>query len=205
MKRKGIFWKKFLFFLMWILSTAISIALAYWLMGAIPENEEQRYFARLLHVVQNPLGNYFNNYTPVGIIASFIVTELLFGIIFFSKISEHPMPEESEQDSFRTLEPEASAELEIEFLDLQDTVMAEKKEKEKNALEKDNGADDVDVFLKDDVFLKLFNSGYTMPQINAMMELTTYIPEIDVQQMTKMFSPVMEEDDIRSYIEAFYG
>lgn len=205
MKRKGMFWKKFLFFLAWILSTVISIAAAYWLMGAIPETEEPRYLARLLHVVQNPLGNYFNNYTPVGIIASFIVTELLFGIIFFSKISEHPMPEESEQDSFRTLEPEASAELEIEFLDLQDTVIAEKKEKEKNALEKDNGADDVDVFLKDDVFLKLFNSGYTMSQINAMMELTTYIPEIDVQQMTKMFSPVMEEDDIRSYIEAFYG
>lgn len=205
MKRKGMFWKKFLFFLAWILSTVISIAAAYWLMGAIPETEEPRYLARLLHVVQNPLENYFNNYTPIGIIASFIVTELLFGIIFFSKISEHAIPEEDEQDGFPAFKPEAPAESEIEFLEQQDVVVVEKKEKEKTAVEKVEKDDTGDVFLKDDIFLKLFNSGYTMPQINAMMELTTYIPEIDARQMTKMFSPSMDEDDIRGYIEAFFG
>lgn len=202
MKRKGMFWKKFLFFLLWLLSTVISMALAYWLMGAIPKTEEPGYLARLLHVIQNPLGNYFNNYTPIGIIMSFIVTELLFGIIFFFKISMH-LPEEDEHDSLHVLKSEVSVEPEIEFLEKQDTVTVEKK----NVAEKDekDDADDVDVFLKDDVFLKLFNSGYTMSQINAMMELNTYIPEIDVRQMIKMFSPSMDENIIRSYIEAFFG
>lgn len=187
-KRKGMFWKRFLFCSAWVLSTVLSTALAYWLMGALPEMGGLEYWARFLNVVQNPFEDYFNEYTSIGIVLSFIVTELLFGIIFLSKISASPMPEAAKEQEIKPSRRQGG-----------------KKERKKKAAEKCGKDDKDDVFFKDDVFLKLFNAGYGMAQINAMMELTIHIPEIDAQQMTKMFSASMDEDEIHNYIEAFFG
>lgn len=215
MKRKSDFLKKIIFFVVWIFSTVISVALAYWLVGAIPKTDEELgYFTRLLHVLQNPFAFYFNEYTPIGMVLAFIVTELLFGFILILKMIANPytVPEEDgDPEKWNTLKPEikegnGKGELQIEFVETQNTETSEVSEKDKkgkNVEEKDD--DENEIFLREDMFLKLFNSGYTMSQINAMMELTTYIPNIDVQQMTKMFKPSMNENEIRGYIETFFG
>lgn len=56
-----------------------------------------------------------------------------------------------------------------------------------------------------EVYLKMVNAGYDINQIKAMMELTIYIPNIDDLQLKKMFDTSMSADDIREYIEVFYG
>lgn len=209
MKCKGGFLKKFLFFIVWILSTVILIALSYWLVGAIPKTDDEvRYFTRLLHVFQNPFAYYFNEYTPIGMIVTFIVTELLFGVTFVSKIIAKPSQIPIEEDTDKSVATDENEKSVIKFVEKQDVTVDEVKEKEKkgkNAAEKDDKDDENEIFLREDLFLKLFNFGYTMSQINAMMELTTYIPDIDVKQLAKMFKPSMNEDEIRGYIENFFG
>lgn len=214
--------KKILFFMVWIISTFILFVFTYWLMGAVPEMEEGiGYFTRLANVLQDPFANYFNNYTPIGLILAFIMTELIFGIIFISKMIMNPEPVQTESNDediaeWSTLKPVVSEEKEIEFVDLQQEEetdinktlqeLSKIDKREKGVIDKGKKDDEEsEVFLQEDMFLKLFNFGYTMPQINAMMELTTYISDIDVQQLTKMFSPSMDEDEIRGYIETFFG
>lgn len=203
--------KRIVFFLVWILSTCFSVLMAYWLMAAVPIIGENRYFTRLLEVLNNPFANYFNNYTPIGMILAFIIVELLFGIRFISKMVVSSVPEPAEQDSNK-MEKASLTDTEIltEKSKIPFVEQAEKEpdkteqpKKEKKIPEKEDEQEEI--FLKEDLFLKLFNSGYSMNQINAMMELTTYIPNIDEAQMMKMIAPSMSEQEIRGYIEMFFG
>ena len=205
--------RKITFLLFWLVSTGISVLIAYWLMAAVPVTEEGGYFSRLLSVLHNPFADYFNNYTPIGMIIAFIVVELLFGIRFISKmtgenvIQPEPIEQgsnEMEKASFTDNEIFAE-EPKVQFVEQTDEkpVKAEQQKKERQLLEKEDVNEDI--FLKEDLFLKLFNSGYSMNQINAMMELTTYIPNIDEIQMVKTFTPSMTEEEIRDYIEMFFG
>lgn len=211
MKENSRIIKKIMFFLLWIFSTCISVLAAYWLMAAVPKIEESGYFTRLLSVLHNPFGDYFNNYTPIGMILAFIIVEILFGIFFISKMVISSVPESVEQDSNNLKDAsflddgtllEASA---IHFVEQTEEkpIKAEQPKREQKIAEKED--DSEEIFLKEDLFLKLFNSGYTMNQINAMMELTTYIPNIDESQMMKMIAPSMSENEIRDYIEMFFG
>ena len=146
-------------------------------------------------------------------IIAFIVVELLFGIRFISKmtgenvIQPEPIEQcnnEMEKVSFTDNEIFAE-EPKVQFVEQIDEkpVKAEQPKKERQLPEKEDVNEDI--FLKEDLFLKLFNSGYSMNQINAMMELTTYIPDIDETQMVKTFTPSMTEEEIRDYIEMFFG
>lgn len=213
--------KKILFFFSWVIGTAMSLIAAYWFMGAIPYMEEDiGYFERLLNVLKSPFADYFNNYTPIGMILAFIIVEFFFGVIFIAKIMEKPA-DLSDNELFVGKEtpkiefvskPIKESESQIEFVSqtLPEVKALStdngKKEDLKSISQKHIEDDDTkDVFMEDKMFLKLFNSGYSMEQINAMMELTLYLPFIDARQLMKMVNPSMAADELRSYIDMFFG
>ena len=59
--------------------------------------------------------------------------------------------------------------------------------------------------MSQDVFINLYNQGYSNEQIKAMMEITAYIPDIDVHMLTRMFNKNMDPKSIHDYIEIMYG
>ncbi len=59
--------------------------------------------------------------------------------------------------------------------------------------------------MSQDVFINLYNQGYSNEQIKAMMEITAYIPDIDVHMLTRMFNKNMDPESIHDYIEIMYG
>lgn len=213
--------KKILFFFSWIIGTAMSLIAAYWFMGAIPNTEDNiGYFDRLLNVLKSPFADYFNNYTPIGMILAFIIVEFFFGVIFIAKImgkstdlpdNELFADKENPKTEFEP-EPIKESESQIEFVVSQNLPEVRsfstddgKKEDSRSVSQKNIDDDTKDVFMEDKMFLKLFNSGYSMEQINAMMELTLYLPFIDDRQLMKMVNPSMAADEIRSYIDMFFG
>lgn len=202
---------KGVFFFIWLLCTGVFMLIAYWLMAAVPSNQETGYFTRLVSVLHTPFANYFNNYTPIGMILAFIIVELIFGVIGIYKMASMSgitEGDDAERDnvSYDTfMESDVMEEPKVQFVEQidEEPLIEESPKKERQISEKED--DSEEILLKEDVFLKLFNSGYAMNQINAMMELISYIPNIDETQLMKMISPSMSEEEIRSYIEMFFG
>lgn len=202
---------KGVFFFIWLLCTGVFMLIAYWLMAAVPSNEGTGYFTRLVTVLHTPFANYFNNYTPIGMILAFIIVELLFGVICIYKmasmsgITEGDEAERNNVSYDTFMESDVTEEPKVQFVEQidEEPLKEESPKKERQISEKEDGSEEI--LLKEDVFLKLFNSGYAMNQINAMMELISYIPNIDETQLMKMISPSMSEEEIRSYIEMFFG
>lgn len=225
MKKNNSFFKKFLFFIFWILFSAISILVAYWVAGAIPDNGEGLGFGiRFVEIIQLPFEDYFNDYSPIAMVLAFIINEIIFGIIYISKFSFKNNAEEGDDvDVFQEdvpRRPRINQEIEKDYTEEKSTTksqefewsepdeeywkkLAEKDDKSKKNIDEDK--EEKEFVMDDGIFLKMFNAGYDMNQITAMMELTQYIPKIDDIQLKKMFKPNMSSDEIREYIEVFYG
>ena len=227
--------------IIWVIITFISIYIGYLICGAIPkiEGAEDGYGARLLSVLSDPFKGYFNEYSLVGMIVGFIVSEIIFGFVFLLKFSsaaqmdtdlidvnemaqikeenkaneEILVEEVSVEDvkdkeydiknNFETIEPEkVSSDVSGEQTEEINKVKKSKKNRNKD---KQADEDEKEFTMSQDIFINLYNQGYTNDQIKAMMEVTEYIPDIDVNLLTRMFNKSMEPENIREYIELLYG
>lgn len=223
----------------WVIITFLSIFIGYLICGAIPKTEgsELGYGARFLEVLANPFRGYFNDYSLIGMIVGFIISEVIFGLVFLLKYSAASqvdadlvdvsemtrIKEENREkaDSREEIDEEVTSE-EISLDDnsedyYEDDVFAEDKKKEPKEdtnkikkiwsrdREKQGEEQEKEFTMSQDVFLNLYNQGYTNEQIKAMMEVTEYIPDIDVSLLTRMFKKDMDPDKIRESIEILYG
>lgn len=195
----------------WFICTVLCMFVGYCITGAIPEtNIEKHYFERFLKVATSPFDGYFNEYTPVGMILGFIICEIVFGMIIYLMNQKKKVLDVNLMDSYLG-EKENDPDLEFIFLDknLEDdcenlSVKEVKMEKlfEEEAQQEES---EVELMLQEETFLELFSNGYSMQQITEMMELTKYIKSLDVLLLKKMFKVTMSPEDIRRYIESFYG
>ena len=191
-----------LFTLGWIIFTALMLFAGYCITGAIPEIEGiSGYVNRLLIVATHPSGDFLNEYSPIGIIAGFILSELIFGFSFC--LSNRKRTEcEIEKKIVDQVCVTDNKDPEPDALDDSDSVL---NESIRPVSANDEDKDDEEVVLQEKVFLDLFSRGYSMQQINEMMELTKYIKEVDAGLLERMFRTNMSPEEIRQHIEIFYG
>ena len=79
------------------------------------------------------------------------------------------------------------------------------KDVEKNGKKNKQEEEERELVMDNDIFLKMFNAGYDMQQLKAMLELTYYIPDVDDIKLQKMFDTSMSPEDIRECIEVYFG
>lgn len=186
----------------WQICTVFFVFAGYCITGAIPvTNIEMGYAGRLLMVLSTPFDAHFNEYTPIGMILGFIICELIFGVILFAVNNKRQtMDMESISEYINVEPPDEDSEKELILLDDKKNMS----KGDKTIKEADDTEDEI-VVLQEKAFLELFNHGYSMQQINEMMELTKYIKELDVGLLTRMFKTSMASEEIRKHIEVFYG
>lgn len=204
----------------WLVCTMFFIFIGYCITGAIPiTNINLNYFQRLLNVVSSPTDGYFNEYTPIGMIAGFILCEIIFAFILFMMNcrTKENGAEIMQEDPYLD-PPDENEDMEFLFLDRavgkEEKQIKEKGDKQEKAEKitekisaKESKAEETEeeVMMQEQAFLELFSSGYSMPQITEMMEVTKYIKDIDVPLLKKMFKNNASPEEIRNQIESFYG
>lgn len=201
--------KKVLFFILWVFMSIFMMYIGYCITSGMSETLADVPFTDSFAIAfLNPSMEYFNSYTPVGIIVCFIFTEFVFILILLAKMSSmHGRADENDD--------EVSMD---EYIDdyvpeVEDTpLFAEETEGEAGVYDttdkKENieaEEEDKETFLEQEAFLSLFNKGYSMPQIQAMMEVRAYNPNVDASLLVKMFKNTMSPDEMRRQIEVFYG
>lgn len=204
----------------WLVCTMFFIFIGYCITGAIPiTNVNANYFQRFLNVLSSPTDGYFNEYTPIGMIAGFIFCEIIFAFILFMMNcrTKENVTEIIQEDTYLDL-PDNDEDMEFLFLDQavgkEEKQIKEKGDEkgkaekiaEKNSVKESKQEEmEEEVMMQEQAFLELFSSGYSMPQITEMMELTKYIKDIDVPLLKKMFKNNASPEEIRNQIESFYG
>lgn len=227
--------KLFKVILVWIglLGSFLSSAIGYWLAAAIGfMKQESLPFDRAINkVFLDPFAPYVNEYTPVIILMAFILFQTLFFLylllvrkgmskkrqfeereevdleksdnadyIFGSVISDDKKIAEIGND-----EPEEQAAM--GFV-LPEEVLFERPEEpatevmEFETVESENQEEEL---FSSEVVLELLSLQYDMDQILEMKKITKYIDNLKLSVLKRMFKPNMPADDIREYIEMFYG
>lgn len=176
----------------WLAAASIAALVAYWFMGAVPMGEDDPgYASRLLTVLGDPFGNHFNEYSAFGIAGAVILVTLAFGIAYFAHFA--PAPEEPGG------RPEDGWE-ENPANGVQENGMAQEETEEETP-----ASDDGPIGISEEAFLRLMNKGFGPKQIDALIELSEYAPEIGIDKIAGMVSPSMPAEEMRKYIEVFFG
>ena len=196
-------------FVMWLASTILLLFIGYCITGAIPVMiEKKSYFERILIVSSSPFNGYFNEYTPIGMILGFILGEVIYGIvIYFIYKKKNEKSEDVNLINTYLGENELDPDLDFIFLDnaCKNGSVNEIKKEQEFIQDLYTEEPESELMIQEQFFLELFSNGYSMKQINEMMELTKYIKNLDVILLKKIFKPTMSPEDIRRHIESFYG
>lgn len=173
-----------------IIGSTIFLLFGYWISGAFPsvtdaEGNTAGFGVRLLNVLAHPLQTKYNQYTPIVMLLFFVIFELLFFVLLV--VLKNKSEENSENDATVEMAPSA----------IQDI---EKTSKSMTEIEPEEDKTSI----SEDLFMEL-NGTYSMEQIAEMMKISKYIETVSAALLVKMFKPNMTAEEIRSYIEMFYG
>lgn len=181
----------------WLFSAVLFTYIGYCMAGAIPAPtdvvEVPTYGNRILMVMLDPLGYPMNDYSPVGMISGFILSELLASFILIVnrlivtnkekiRIEDESIMDELSDNSL----------IEVEIL-------------QSNNVNEPEPVEEEEVLFGEKEFLVLMNMGFNHDQINEMMVLSSYIKGFDIQLLSRMFKTTMTPAEIRRRIELFYG
>ena len=226
--------KLFKVILVWIglLGSFLSAAFGYWLAAAIGfMKQESLPFDRAINkVFLDPFAPYVNEYTPVIILMAFILFQTIFFLYLLlvrKGISKKRQFEEREEDDSENSDnadylfgsvisdDKKTAEIGNDAPEEQDAmgfvlpeeVLFERPEEpvtevmEFETVESENQEE----LFSSEVVLELLSLQYDMDQILEMKKITKYIDNLKLSVLKRMFKPSMPADDIREYIEMFYG
>lgn len=181
-----------LFLAAWAASSSLAALVAYWFMGAVPMGEgDPGYLSRLLTVLGDPFGNHFNEFSAFGIAGAVILVTLAFGIAYFVHFA--PAPDGSEDCM-------GLENMEESMNDMPDNDLAFG-EPEAELHDNDEAASGIN----EETYLRLINKGFSNDKIDALLELSEYAPGIGINRIADMVEPTMKVEEIRKYIEAFFG
>jgi len=226
--------KLFKVILVWIglLGSFLSAAFGYWLAAAIGfMKQESLPFDRAINkVFLDPFAPYVNEYTPVIILMAFILFQTIFFLYLLlvrKGMSKKRQFEEREEDDSENSDnadylfgsvisdDKKTAEIGKDEPEEQDAmgfvlpeeVLFERPEEpatevmEFETVESENQEE----LFSSEVVLELLSLQYDMDQILEMKKITKYIDNLKLSVLKRMFKPSMPADDIREYIEMFYG
>lgn len=226
--------KLFKVILVWIglLGSFLSAAVGYWLAAAIGfMKQESLPFDRAINkVFLDPFAPYVNEYTPVIILMAFILFQTIFFLYlllvrkgtskkrqFEEREADNPENSDNADYLFGSVisDDKKTAEIGNDEPEEQDAmgfvlpeeVLFERPEEpatevmEFETVESENQEE----LFSSEVVLELLSLQYDMDQILEMKKITKYIDNLKLSVLKRMFKPSMPADDIREYIEMFYG
>lgn len=227
--------KLFKVILVWIglLGSFLSAAVGYWLAAAIGfMKQESLPFDRAINkVFLDPFAPYVNEYTSVIILMAFILFQTIFFLYLLlvrkGTSKKRQFEEREEEDSVNSdtadylvgsviSDDKKTAEISNDEPEEQDAmgfvlpeeVLSERSEEpateivEFETVESENQEEEL---FSSEVVLELLSLQYGMDQILEMKKITKYIDNLKLSVLKRMFKPTMPADDIREYIEMFYG
>lgn len=202
-----------------MIGSIISLMIGYWVAGALAGNSKISFAERFCQIMKKPFSNYFGTYTPIIMVISFVVFEVLFFLILAAFREEHievgkesvtdkkdvkseileseKVPEVSE-DVFCEDAQENTAEF-SDFLERigWDTEISENNTEENN--------EEMKKHFSNEISFRLIEKGYSNEQIGEMAGVLSYISDISFELLVKMFDVSMSAHDISEYIKLFYG
>lgn len=185
-----------------VISSSLFLTVGYLISGAFPsaidpEGKPVGFAIKLLDVLAHPFQTHYNRYTPIVMLLSFVVFELLFFLLMVMVKGKTETEEKKEPVVDSVLKKEKDIEV-TKSLELEETFV-EKEEPSGNREVEEQVAS-----ISEDLFMDL-SGKYSIDQITEMMKISKYIGRIDATLLTKMFRPSMSADEIQSYIKMFYG
>lgn len=205
-----------LLFLIGIIGSIIFIFIGYLLsgiIGAITDNID--FLTAFCIVMASPFGNYFNELTPITMIVGFILFEI--GFFFFLRRKQ---PEEEKSP---ILEPDIidvaaqaglDSNLQLDNNEIDDKeIFASYLNGNGNNNFQDISDDiepiqesieEVEVEFSSEITDPLFEAGFDLKQIKAMLLLKKYIKDLNADLLIKMFDLSISAEEIERRIKLLY-
>lgn len=211
-----------------LLGSLIFIMSGYWFAGAIEfmQKESITFFAGIGKVLRNPLGKYFNSYSPIFMAFAFLLFEVLFFLymVYHKKKgfdaemqdvsvcseTEASMEDTKSNDSLKNIfhnKESGITQGEVSGVNAQIFVLQNEFKSEQDASSNIGYQDETSVkkaVFDNEMVMELLTE-YDMEQITAMLNVTTYIDDVSIDMLKRMFNADMSASDISAYIEIFYG
>lgn len=211
---------------------------SYWIAAVIGfvQTESISISTAIGKVLSDPFAKYFNDYTPILMALSLIISEFVFYLLI-SKLSRNEK-NVMEDEPIDILEKKDDENEHLDDISLFQEVM-EKHSNNDNYIDDENSDimrnfeivlpevldtngtnENMDVELTEaeqleekveaeveyssEIAAELM-SEYELDQIYAMLHITRYIDDVTTEMLRTMFKPTMSAEEIKDYIEIFYG
>lgn len=209
------------------------LVVSYWIAAIIgfTQTDSLSIIAAVGKVFSDPFAKYFNDYTPILMALSLIVSEFLFYLLLSKSqrnaevcdndgediiLRENKDKEENLSDSElfqgivdnkRDIESEISADVmknfEIVMPDILDTE-GRYEITDSETAEVNDDEIPAEVEYSSEIVAELMGE-YEMEQIYAMLHITNYVQDVTTEMLKAMFKPTMSAEEIKDYIDIFYG
>lgn len=189
--------KHYMIFLCFIgvFGSALFLMVGYWSAGAMNGDPAIGFFKKFRNVLREPFSGHYNTYTPIVMVISFIVFEMIYFLILFFLIPVLNRRKINDAEEIQKDKEETSVPLKDEVISSE---ILEKSEDSKSLSIKEAACFD------ETLFRELFDLGYSFEQITEMSKLKNYMESVSVDMLVKIFDVTMPAADICSYIELFY-
>ena len=181
-------------FIMIILGAAVFLYIGFVVASCMVPQQNDITFIRLFANAKA------NQYTPIVMALAFVIYESL---IFFTVVWKNVKSAKQSRDME---EPPLILEKGEEKIMEQKLVEQALTEPDPPSTEnKTEVPVDDDVFMDEKLFSELYACDYSFEQITEMMKLGKYMKDLTCETLMKMFSVEKTPDEIRQYIDMFYG
>lgn len=140
-----------------------------------------------------------NQYTPIVMALAFVIYESCIFLIVVLKNKKNIKQNSDIEDSPMNLEKDKESATEEKLVE------QAIKEPDLSSMDNKTEPTDDDVFMDEKLFSELFARDYSFEQITEMMKLGKYMDDLTCETLMKMFSLEKTPDEIRQYIDMFYG
>lgn len=197
------------FIIFGLLGTLLFIFIGYVISGAlfISENQDMNFWQGFMYVLSDPFYNYFNDYSIFLMIAGFLTFEIIYFFVYISLSSGRGNITDSDLVDDTDLAYQDSAD-EMSDKDLFNGYLSGSSLSDSGSGSKgviDGLSPDSFSSFDDSIMNTLFDNGYELDQIIAMLPIKNYIPDVSADVLMMMFDNTLPKEEITASINSFYS
>ncbi len=197
------------FIIFGLLGTFLFIFVGYVISGAlfISENQDMSFWQGFMYVLSDPFYNYLNDYSIFLMIAGFLTFEIIYFIVYISLSSGSGNPVDMDLADDIELAYQDSAD-EMSDKDLFNGYLSGSSLSDSGSGSEaviDGLSPDSFSSFDDSIMNTLFDNGYELDQIIAMLPIKNYIPDVSADVLMMMFDNTLPKEEITASINSFYS